>query len=308
MPDLTLRTITDDLAFPEGPIALPDGAVVLVEIARGTLTLVTPQGARHTIADLGGGPNGAALGPDGAYYVCNNGGFEWSRRNGLLLPRERASDYETGRIERVDPATGAVERLYDHWQGVRLNGPNDIVFDRAGGFYFTDFGKTYDGVRDLGAIYYAHADGTHIERLLFPLDQPNGIGLSPDETVLYVADSITRTLWAYDIAAPGQLKAQEGKPPRGRALASPGDLQFFDSLAVEAGGAVCVATIRNAGITRVGPDGAWFEHYATDDPMTTNLAFGGADLATAYITLSGTGRLVAAPWPAPGLPLNFLNV
>ena len=74
-----LVTITEDLLFPEGPIAMPDGSIILVEIARGTLTRVLPDGRKEIIAETGGGPNGAAIGPDGACYVCNNGGFEWEK-------------------------------------------------------------------------------------------------------------------------------------------------------------------------------------------------------------------------------------
>ena len=62
------------LRFPEGPIAMPDGSVILVEIERQTLSRVHPDGAVSVLAGLGGGPNGAAIGPDGRCYVCNNGG------------------------------------------------------------------------------------------------------------------------------------------------------------------------------------------------------------------------------------------
>lgn len=83
--------------------------------------------------------------------------------------------------------------------------------------------------------------------------------------------------------------------------------QLFDSLAVDAEGNVCVATLVNGGITSISPDGSRIEHFATDDPLTTNICFGGEDLHTAYITLSSSGRLVKAEWARPGLPLNFLN-
>jgi gluconolactonase len=67
-----MRTIASGLRFPEGPIAMDDGSVVLVEIERGTLSRVNPGGSIEVIAELGGGPNGAAMGPDGAISVCNN--------------------------------------------------------------------------------------------------------------------------------------------------------------------------------------------------------------------------------------------
>src|SRR6185437_5933017 len=72
-----IRTIATGLRFPEGPVAMKDGSVVLVEIERQTVTRVRPDGSTEVIAHTGGGPNGLAVGPDGAFYVCNNGGFMW---------------------------------------------------------------------------------------------------------------------------------------------------------------------------------------------------------------------------------------
>jgi gluconolactonase len=71
------RELASGLQFPEGPIAMPDGSVILVEIRRQTLTRVTPSGQVEIIAKLGGGRNGAAMGPDGRIYVTNNGGLDW---------------------------------------------------------------------------------------------------------------------------------------------------------------------------------------------------------------------------------------
>ncbi len=72
-----VTTIATDLQFPEGPIAMADGSILLVEIERGTLTWLEGDGAVRRRFDLGGGPNGAAVGPDGKVYVCNNGGCSW---------------------------------------------------------------------------------------------------------------------------------------------------------------------------------------------------------------------------------------
>jgi gluconolactonase len=301
---MTQREIASGLKFPEGPIAMPDGSIVLVEIARQTLTRVW-NGKAEVIATLGGGPNGAALGPDGAVYVTNNGGFQWHDRGGLLFPGDRPHDYETGRIERVDLKTGKVERLYDKCNGLRLNGPNDLVFDKQGGFYFTDLGKGYGRLHDRGAVYYATPDGKRIKELVFPIDMPNGCGLSPDEKTLYVAQTMAGRLMKFDIQAPGEFAPPMG-PMQGALVCGLAGLQLFDSLAVEANGRVCVATIGfpTGGITSIAVDGT-YEQTAFADPLVTNICFGGKDMKTAYVTLSSTGKLVETQWPRPGLKLNF---
>jgi gluconolactonase len=305
---MALREIATGLRFPEGPIAMPDGSVVLVEIEAQRLTRVLPDGTTRVIAVTGGGPNGAAIGPDGACYICNNGGFRWHEHKGVLRPMLQAEDYTGGRIERVDLVTGAVTVLYTEAGGNKLRGPNDIVFDNAGGFWFTDLGKTRARDWDRGGVYYANADGSLIKEVIFPLVTPNGIGLSPDGDRLYVAETVTGRLWAFDVVAPGEIKRQPFPSPNGGSLVAglPG-YQLFDSLAVDAEGNICVATLFNGGITVISPDGARVEHVPMPDLYTTNICFGGPDLRTAYVTLSGSGRLVAMPWPRPGLPLHYLN-
>ena len=304
--DLRSRELAHGLRFPEGPIALRDGSVVLVEIAAGDLTRIAPDGRKAVVAHLGGGPNGAAIGPDGKCYVCNNGGFEWHEdASGYLRPVGRALDYETGRIERVDLGTGAFEVLYSQCDGVALKGPNDIVFDTAGGFYFTDLGKAYGRQMDRGAVYYARADGSRITEVAFPVTTPNGVGLSPDGRNLYVAETETSRLWSWEILEPGVVRKDPWPSPHGGTLVAglPG-YQRFDSLAVEAGGNICVATLVRGGISVISPAGELVGFWAADDRFCTNVCFGGADLRTAYVTLSGTGRLLALDWPRSGLPLN----
>ena len=299
---MDVTVMTQGLAFPEGPVALSDGAVLVVEIQRGTLTRVAEDGTQSIVAELGGGPNGAALGPDGHCYICNNGGFEWHKgRDGRVFPGEQPANYTGGRIERVDLKTGAVETLYEACNGERLKGPNDLVFDQTGGFWFTDHGKTSPRTRDRTGVFYAAADGSRIEEVIFPMEAPNGIGLSQDEKTLYVAETPTGRLWAYAIASPGALDVDV---PR-RMLAQRPDFHMFDSLAVDASGNVCVATLITGGITSHSPDGSAVEFFAMPDVLTTNIAFGGEDLQTAYITLSSTGKLIKATWPTPGLRLNF---
>ena len=304
-----LHVVATGLKFPEGPIAMPDGSVLLVEIARGTLSRVEPDGKVEVVAETGGGPNGAAIGPDGHCYICNNGGFGWVERRGRIYPGDQAEDYTGGRIERVNLATGEVEVIFEAANGVRLCGPNDLVFDAHGGFWFTDHGKTRPRDRDRTGVFYAKADGSHIEEMIFPLEAPNGIGLSPDGDELYVAETPTGRLWAWPLSGPGQLAGERAdRPDGGRLLRGRQGYFLFDSLAVAADGGVCIATIIDGGVTTVYPDDRDPKFVPMPDRLTTNVCFGGEYLSTAYITLSSTGQLVSMPWDTPGAPLNCLNV
>src|SRR5690348_4770934 len=132
-----MRTLSTDLIFPEGPVAMPDGSVLVVEMGRGTLTRVKPDGKTQIVATLGGGPNGAAMGPGGKVYVCNNGGSEYAKDDaGGWRPVLPPTQYTGARIEVVDLNTGRFERLYDKCDGEPLNGVNDLVFDADGNFWF----------------------------------------------------------------------------------------------------------------------------------------------------------------------------
>ncbi|MBL0923237.1 MAG: SMP-30/gluconolactonase/LRE family protein [Sphingomonadaceae bacterium] len=301
-------TIADGLRFPEGPVVLPDGSVILTEIAAGQITRIAPDGGKSVIAKTGGGPNGLALGPDGKLYCCNNGGFEYLETNGFLAPHGIAKDYSGGRIERIDIETGEVEILYKSGDfGSVLRGPNDIVFDQHGGFWFTDHGKVDYARRchDIVGIFYARADGGHLEEVIFPSNNPNGVGLSPDGKTLYAAETYTCRLMKFNITAPGKVAADAGPGGPGIPLYRPAGYKFFDSLGMEAGGNICVATIGECGISVISPAGELVEFVATDDIFTTNIAFGGADMMDAYITLSGSGRLVKTRWARPGMKLQY---
>ena len=199
--------------------------------------------------------------------------------------------------------TGEYEVLYSECDGISLKGPNDIVFDATGGFWFTDHGKSRPRERDRTGVFYAQPDGSDISEVIFPMEGPNGIGLSPDEDELYIAETVPGRVWAYELESPGRLKGSGNR----RLLVDRPGLHFFDSLAVDANGGVCVATILDGGVTTLMPDGSEPKFYATSDRLTTNICFGGADLKTAYITLSSTGQLISTEWDIPGLPLNFLN-
>jgi gluconolactonase len=305
MAELKLTLVAEGFKFPEGPVAMSDGSVVLTEAEGKRVLRVTPDGDIKVVAETDGGPNGLAVGPDNALYLTNNGGsIQFFVRNGINVPGPVPAPHKGGSIQRIDLATGAIKTIYTQCGERPLLAPNDLVFDRQGGMWFTDFGTSLTSHKMFGGLFYAAHDGSKIvcarERLL----SPNGVGLSPDEKTVYVADTFTGRLWAFDVVAPGELAAQISPMIPGRVVATLPGLQYLDSLAVEASGRVCVATILNGGINAFTPDGT-VEHFAVPDPVVTNICFGGDDMRDAWITASGTGRLYKTYWPQPGLKLNF---
>ncbi|MCU1391648.1 MAG: hypothetical protein JWM34_76 [Ilumatobacteraceae bacterium] len=312
MSQMEFVEITSGLRFPEGPIAMPDGSVIVVEMFGPRITRVLPDGTKETIAEVPGGPNGLAIGPDGALYLCNNGGcFSPLEVGEWLLPGPfDPQRYIGGRIQRVDIASGQVTDLYTECDGHPLRAPNDIVFDADGGMWFTDHGVRNEGARttDLCGIYYALPDGSKITEVVYPTEAPNGIGLSPDGTHVYWAETYTGRVYQRVITAPGEVAAATPLDPS--LLAGLPGMQLLDSLGVDGEGNVCVATLSNGGITVISPDGSSVVHHATGDPLTTNICFGDEDgsgeYRTAYITCSGSGKLVKTRWPYRGLRLNFM--
>ena len=301
--DITI--LANGLGFPEGPVAMPDGSVILTEIRNNRCARVAPDGTVSVFSATGGGPNGLAVGPDGALYLCNNGGSRYVEGRSMGVGPH--PDYKHGSIQRLDRETGAVTTLYTTCDGHPLSAPNDLVFDTAGGFYFTDLGKRYARHRDHGGIYYARPDGSKIVCLSYPFMSPNGCGLSPDGKVLYVADTVSARLYAFDIEAPGVLaEAGSSWAHAGRVVggAPPGPAGF-DSLAVLANGNVVVAALSIGKLIEFSPQGAIVREVAVPDIYPTNLCFGGADMRTAYVTLSDSGRLGVLRWPTPGLRLAY---
>lgn len=299
-----MKILAEGLRFPEGPLILPDGTVGCVEIAGGTLVRVH-DGKASVIAELGGGPNGAAVGPGGKVFVCNNGGIEWKMTsNGPRSTGRVLDSYTGGSIQVVDPETGKWDVLYDRCGEHRLTAPNDIVFDADGNFWFTDHGKTYARTEDKGGLYWARSDGSEIREAVFGLDAPNGVGLSPDGSIVYVSETRTSRLWAWDIQGEGKVRKLRGTVSHGgRFIYGPSDYQRFDSLKVTRSGRICVGTLIRGGITEIWPDGSASRHHMLPETYVTNLCFSGPDLTTAITAMSFRGMLAAIDWHEPGLPL-----
>lgn len=331
------------LKYPEGPVHCKDGSIILVEIMGQTLTQVPADGGKNkTLASLPGGPNGAAVGPDNCIYVCNSGGFDWTpiplpNKQQLLVGGNQPSTYSGGSLQKVDVSTGSVNVLYTecadryaplnslvqhpnaYWNPpFMLRGPDDLVVDEAGGIWFTDWGKIRARDKDITAVYYASADGKSIKQMIYPLNSPNGIGLSPCGKKLYVALTFERKVLRYDIPEPGVIDAN----PRtldGSYLLT-GDFtgqSILDSMALDVDGNVYVATMlpegyapaSSGGITVISPAGD-VEYIPIElpnadfAPLPSNICFGGKDMKTAYITCGAAGLLLKMPASIPGLELN----
>ena len=184
------------------------------------------------------------------------------------------------------------------------------MFDGAGGFWFTDLGKTRERDSDRGAVYYAKADGSKIEES----DLPAGAAqrhrpLARREDALRGRDADRALLGVQALRRPAQIESANGpyRGEKGRVIAGLGGYQMFDSLAVDGEGHVCVATLITGAVSDIWPDGSRVDQYTLPDMMVTNVCFGGKDLRTAFATLSMGGTLVSFEWPRPGLPLHYLN-
>jgi gluconolactonase len=178
-----------------------------------------------------------------------------------------------------------------------LRGPNDLVFDSTGRLWFTDLGVIVDQERIHAGGLFTAAPGDNEPTAVYRRSVSyNGVGLSPDQQHVLVADTLQARIYRYD----NRAQAQEPQYV-GTAIGPIG----FDSLAVTASGNVCVATVFEGGIATVTPSGMVSVRRIPEERYVTNIAFGGPDMRDAYVTLSSSGKLVKLRWDEPGLKLAF---
>jgi gluconolactonase len=325
--------VASGLNYPEGPFWRPDNTLLVCEVGNGQLRRVHLDPVtldQDPVASLGGGANGCAVGPDGAIYVCNDGGCTMlpvPQSDGGKIVGALAQippNYQGGKIQRVDP-DGTFKDIYTQFTpsgqsaAIPLRSPDDLTFDSSGGFWFTDWGKVNGRLADITGIFYAKPDGSSIQELSVR-NSPNGIVLSPDEKRLYVAESWTRRVLYYELSGPGQIIPNPitvGDSSYLLTAAIPFQAAL-DSMTIDEEGNVYVISIlpqgwnpnSRGGITVISPpqepggEGKvleWIEiNIGQADPLPSNICFGGPDRQTAFITLGGTGRVVSCRMRVPG--------
>jgi gluconolactonase len=259
--------------FIEGPSFDRDGNLYITNIPYGQIFKVSPAGAITVVATYDGEPNGLKIHRDGRIFIADHS-------RGLMV---------------IDPAVGRAEVLLDRPHRERFKGLNDLHFAKNGDLYFTDQGES--GLHDpTGRLWRLRANG-RLDLLLDNVPSPNGLVLTPDEGILYLAVTRGNAVWRVPLHQDGSIgrvgifiQMSGGMGPDGMAMDSEGNL------------AVC----------HVGMGSIWlfskfgrplYELTSCAGHATTNAAFGGADGRTLYVTESESGTVMMAHMPAPGLPL-----
>jgi gluconolactonase len=277
-----IEVLAEGLAFPEGPVHLGPRRVAFVEI-RGQRVALYADGAVRTVATTGGGANGATLGPDGALYVANNGGISLGPEGRWMAPAPIP-----GRIQRVTLA-GEVRDVAVRLPGTPPNRPNDLCFGPDGLLYFSD-PHDWENLPDVGVGRVTRTTLAGDAELVAEVPLfPNGVAFGPDDR-LYVAQSMTQRVLVMD-ARPGATPSLHCTLPRG----------FPDGFCFDSGGRLYVAGSLGDVLWVFEPDGTVCEEIPfPEGSEPTNCCLGDGRL---YVTLSGSGRLVALAIDADPLPL-----
>jgi gluconolactonase len=257
-------------SFLEGPSFDRDGNLYVTNIPYGQIFKVSPRGEFTLVASYDGEPNGLKIHRDGRIFIADH-------KQGLML---------------LDPHSGKVEAFLDRPHGERFKGLNDLVFARNGDLYFTDQGES--GLHDpTGRLYRLRVDG-RLELLMDNVPSPNGLVLTPNEEILYLAVTRNNAVWRVPLLPDGNLgrvgifiQLSGGMGPDGMAMDAEGNL------------AVCHVGMGSVWLfSRLGRPVAEIQSCAGIG--TTNAAYGGPELKTLYITDSETGTILSVKLEVPG--------
>jgi gluconolactonase len=258
-------------SFLEGPCFDSEGNLYVVDIPFGRVFRITPDGSWSVVIEYEGEPNGLALHQDGRLFITDY-------RNGLLA---------------LCPKTGRLERVLARRNTESFKGVNDLVFARNGDLYFTDQGQS--GLHDpTGRVFRYRPDG-RLDCLIQNGPSPNGLTLSPEENVLFVAMTRDNSVWRVPLLPDGTT-AKVGRFAAFHGTAGP------DGMAMDSAGNLFVAHASLGRIFVLDPEGYEIAHICSNcGTTTTNLAFGGRNKETVFITEAQTGSVLEAKWHIPGL-------
>ena len=261
-------------SFLEGPVFDAAGNLYVTDIPWGRIFRISPAGEWTLVAEYDGEPNG----------------MKFVDAHTLLV-----TDYKNG-LMRVDARTGSVAPHLQRRNTESFKGVNDLVLDARGNVYFTDQGQS--GLHDpSGRLYRLRPDG-QLDLLLSNVPSPNGVALSPDGKVLYLAVTRGNCVWRVPLLADGSV-AKVGQFFTSYGPSGP------DGMAVDQHGRVIVA---NPGLGY-----AWVLNpraepvivlRSTEGMSLTNIAYGGAEHKTLYCTESVSGSILRADLDVPGLPIH----
>lgn len=244
--------------FSEGTAWFPDQQLLYFsDIPDDEIFAVAADGTVTPWTTMSAGTNGNGLDVDGSMISCEQGNRRLVRRSDFNTPT-------------------SVEVIVDAYQGMALNRPNDVIVRSDGQLYFTDpnYGTPNQELPFQGVFWVDPSNGNAITLIDDVMDKPNGIGLSPDETVLYVTDAAQDELWAFDVNADGSI-VDGSKTKLADTSSTP------DGFAVDDQGYLYLTTA--AGIDVHAPDGSLFGNIPVPE-QPANCAFGGSDRRTLYIT------------------------
>ena len=261
-------------SFLEGPSFDREGNLYFTDIPFGRIFRASPAGQVTLVAEYDGEPNGLKIRADGRIFVTDY-------RNGIMA---------------VDPVAGAVTPVLGRHYTEHLRGVNDLFFAANGDMYFTDQGRT--GHHDpTGGVFRVGAAG-RLEKILATGINPNGLVTSLDESVLYVGMTNANAVWHLALMPDGGVTAvgtmiqlSGGIGPDGLALTADGGLV----VAHPGMGAVWIFSRRGEPLYRVNSCGS---------DLVTNIAFGGDDMKTLYLTDSGNGQIMRARVPVAGRAMH----
>jgi gluconolactonase len=285
MPEALRRPVVTDWArankgghpvdcFLEGPCFDAAGNLHVTDIPHGRIFRIAPDGTWTQLAEWDGEPNGLAFHPDGRLLIA---------------------DYKNG-ILSLDPAGGTPEPYLARRNSERFKGVNDLIVARTGEIYFTDQGQT--GLHDPTGRVFRLSPSGRLDCLLATGISPNGLVLSADESVLFVAMTRDNAVWRVPLQRDGSV-SKVGRFASFNGTSGP------DGLVMDAAGNLLVAHASLGAVFAHGPQGEPLARICTCRGQTvTNLTFGRSDRSTLYMTESQTGTVLRARWRHEGLPVT----